>query len=238
MNETNLILRDDGAQSIAFSGEAEALREQALADSVLIAVVRDAADNETATRALHALQRLRVNVEKARKAVKEPVLEFGRAIDVTAKQWLADVDTEAYRLSGLLADFQSLENARFRAAQQKANEALLEVERQRAVEMEQAKDLDEINSISEKYSEKARVESEPPPPPAKAPGQRISYDWNVTVIDVWTLARAHPGCVKIEPRLSEIKALLNAGAQIAGIKAERILKAGVRLSPEPKAIDV
>lgn len=47
--------------------------------------------------------------------------------------------------------------------------------------------------------------------------------------DVWLLAKSHPGCVKIEPRISEIKSLLNNGVKVAGVNAVRIQKSGVRL---------
>jgi len=49
------------------------------------------------------------------------------------------------------------------------------------------------------------------------------------VTDVWLLAKSHPGCVKIEPRISEIKSLLNNGVKVAGVNAVRIQKSGVRL---------
>lgn len=55
------------------------------------------------------------------------------------------------------------------------------------------------------------------------------HDWEVTVTDVWLLAKSHPGCVKIEPRISEIKSLLNNGVKVAGVNAVRIQKSGVRL---------
>jgi hypothetical protein len=57
------------------------------------------------------------------------------------------------------------------------------------------------------------------------------------VSDIWTLARAHPGCVEIKPRLFEIRQLLDAGAKVAGVTANKITKVSVR-SVGARALDV
>ena len=49
---------------------------------------------------------------------------------------------------------------------------------------------------------------------------------------------AHPVCVKIEPRLSEIKNLLDAGVKVSGVTAKREIKAGVTSGKVRPAIDV
>ena len=46
-----------------------------------------------------------------------------------------------------------------------------------------------------------------------------------------------PRCVKLEPRLTEIKALLDMGMRLNGVKAEKVTKASIRLTAQ-KAIEV
>ncbi len=92
--------------------------------------------------------------------------------------------------------------------------------------------LDQLRAAQEdrdQHLERANQEiaALPVAAPIRAEGQRVREEWNVTVTDIWMLARVHPGCVKIEPRLSEIKELLDAGVKVAGILAKKEIKAGV-----------
>jgi hypothetical protein len=64
--------------------------------------------------------------------------------------------------------------------------------------------------------------------PARADGQTVRMEWEVTVNDIWALARGHPACVRIEPRLTEIKSLLDLGTKIAGVSAKRVPVVSVR----------
>lgn len=57
----------------------------------------------------------------------------------------------------------------------------------------------------------------------KATGQTVKEDWEINIVNLWDLARAHPACVKIEARLSEIRALLDAGVtRIPGVTARKV----------------
>jgi len=106
-------------------------------------------------------------------------------------------------------------------AQQRA-----EIERQKAAA--QAKSHDELDRIQAQHSDAmAALSAAPTYQPVKASGQRVREEWSITVTDIWLLARAHPGCVKIEPRLAEIKSLLDAGAKVAGVTATRETRSGV-----------
>jgi len=72
--------------------------------------------------------------------------------------------------------------------------------------------------------------------PAKAEGQTTRTEWEVNIVDIWALARGHPACVKIEPRLSEIKSLLDEGVKVAGVTARRVTMVSVRTAG--KALEV
>ena len=72
----------------------------------------------------------------------------------------------------------------------------------------------------------------------RAVGQQVKSDWDITVINPYELAKFHPDLVNITPRLADIKAALNEGREIKGIKAVRETTPGVSLPPAQKVIDV
>lgn len=90
----------------------------------------------------------------------------------------------------------------------------------------QADTLQKFDDLAEKASRD--VAAVVVAPVAKLEGQVIRTDWEITVTDVWALSRAHPGCVKIEPRLTEIKSILNAGGTVVGVTAKKVTNASTR----------
>lgn len=238
MNESALILRDDSRRSVAMTSRAMELKVAALESSALVGRVTTEDEQISAVAAQTSLAELLGAVEKARKAAKDPVLQFGRFIDDAAKTFCEELKEEQIRLARLVGDYQKILEQRARAAAAAENERLAALERERAKELAEAKSMDAVDAIQEKFNNRAQQEAIAPPPQPRVEGQRITQDWDVTVVDLWLLARSHPGCVRIEPLVGEIKSLLNAGVKVSGVKAERITKAGVRISPRPKAIEV
>lgn len=236
---TALIVRDDSKLSIAFTDSALALKQSALERAALIGKVDSALTQEDAVRAQKELANVLTLVEKARKEAKEPILDAGRALDATAAAFVQEAKDEQFRISLLVANFQQLEQARIRAAQQAENERLAALEREKAKEIMQAKSHDDVDKIQARYNERAAVEAPKEPiAPIRANGQRVREDWDIQVTDIWALVRAHPVCCSIEPRLSEIRNLLDAGVKVAGVTAKRVVKAGVTSGKMRPTIDV
>jgi hypothetical protein len=286
MSDQAVIIRDDARLAVSFSQEALALKERALEVGALIGRVTDAMEQNAAVAAQTELQKILALAEKARKAVKAPIIDYGRKIDAAAEKFTDELKAEMLRISRLVADYQQLEAARVRAAEQarlaeaakleaerraaelaafreaelqkqrldaeaaelarnqaeaknaedraRCEVARLELERQQA--LAQAASHEQLDRINEQHAQ--AVADLPVAAPVRAEGQRVREEWAITVTDIWLLAKAHPVCVKIEPRLSEIKQLLDAGVKVAGVTAKREIKAGVtggRLRP---AIDV
>lgn len=132
---TALLIRDDGALSVSITESAMQAQSDALDTAALIARVSSPEDNDKAVAAQRGLKELISNTEKARKAAKEPVLEFGRKIDVIAKSFVAPLESEMMRISKLVGDYMAKVEA-----QRKAEEAarLLEqqkIERERQLEL-------------------------------------------------------------------------------------------------------
>jgi len=132
---TALITRDDAALSIAFTETAVALKNEALQKAALIGQVSNADEQAAAVEAQQAIAQTLTQVEKARKACKEPVIEFGRAIDDAARAFVGDVKEEQLRLMRLVGDFQQLQQAKAAAAERarKLEEERIEREKQEAI---------------------------------------------------------------------------------------------------------
>jgi len=238
MNETvALILRDDHNRAVAFTPQAFTLKREALEGGALVGRVSNADEQAAAVAAQTALDFLIKQVEKARKAAKEPVIEFGRKIDDHAKQFTAEISAECFRIARLVGDFQALEQARVRAEQQAQNERLLAIERERAAEAAKVTSHDQLEKVQEKFDDQIRAQARTIEP-VRVEGQQVRTDWEITVTNEIELAKFHPNCVKITPRLTEIKELLDAGFQVRGVKAEKITVAGIRHAPAKKAIEV
>ncbi len=286
MSTTAIILRDDANLKITFSPEAERLKEDALTSSALIARVTNAAENETAVDAQTALKTVVSLVEKARKAAKAPVLDYGRKIDSAATEFVTELEAELVRVSELTGNFQTLEQAKVRAAEAARRLEEEKLERERVAEQERileaqqaeqrrlsqeaslaalrlqeaksAKDRaaavadqleierqtklaaatshDALDAVNEHFSRRAA--DLPVVTATRAEGQIVKNDWLIEITDAWLLARCHPTCVKIEPRLTEIKELLKVGVNVKGIKATPVTNSNVRLGSERKAIEV
>lgn len=234
----NLIVRDPSSASVQFTDAAVAMKNSAWETAAAITQVGNADDQTQAVEAQSGIARVLKLVEGAREAAKKPALEFGRRVDAAAKLFIVELKDEELRLARLLGDFQTLELAKTRAAEAARNKALAELEREKAAALAQAQSHDELDQINDDFTNRAIDISPGLIGPAKAQGQVVSQDWEIIVTDIWTLARAHPACVKIEPRLSTIKELLKLGVKVAGVNAQPITKSSVRLPRELKPIEV
>lgn len=238
MSETAIIRRDDANLLVSFTEEAVKMRDDALALSGVVGKVTNADENTSAVLAQTELQRILKLAEDARVACKAPVLDFGKKIDSAKKAFVADLDAEMLRVSTLVGNFQAVEQAKARAAENARLAELSRLEKEKAEALAKANSHEQIDAIQEHYANKIAVEAAPPTAPVRADGQVVKQDWDITVSNPYELAKYHPACVKIEPRLSEIKQLLNDGVTVKGIVATRVTKSSVRLGKQPAAIEV
>lgn len=156
MSELVIFERKD--LSISATPEITAQIETALSESALVGVVIDVETNETASHALRTVNGLLSEIEKARKKVKEPILELGRAIDAEAKRLSAELTNEKNRLARASADWQTEQLERVRA-QERARQA--EIDRiQREKEAEEARIRAEEQRKIDEVNRKAREEAE------------------------------------------------------------------------------
>lgn len=233
---TAVIVRDDAKLAISFTSEFEAQIEEALAAGALVGKVTNGREQIMAVETQKLLQAVLGTAEKARKEAKAPVIEYGRRIDDAVKAKVQETLEEMTRISRMVGSFEQLERKRIEAEKQAAREDLERIEKEKQQALAKANTEQQVDAIQEHFNNKARevptVFEQP-----RAQGQVVRDDWDVTVVNIWELARCHPMCVKIEPLVGEIKNLLKAGQKVAGVKAEPIVKSSVRGRAQ-KALDV
>ena len=204
--------------------------QQALEGSALIAKVGDETENNTAVQAAQELKAVINTLEKSRVEITKPALEFQRGAKAFFDGKADEAGQEFHRLTMLVGSYASLQVAKARAAENARLAELSRLEKEREAALAQVKSHEERDVVQAHYNDRAAVEGVVPAPLITAKGQSVQADIEVTVVDLWMLARSHPSCVKIEPRMSEIKALLRAGVKVAGVTSKEVIKAGIRVT--------
>jgi hypothetical protein len=292
VSDRNELVVSGAMPPVVFTIQPQALqlRDDALAGSALIGKVETSAQNELAVRAHIELKRIASTFEKARKALKEPILQAGRDLDRAVNAELIEVEKEIGRLSNLTTQFNQAEQRRVREEQEMQRRELERIEREKqeaiariakdqaeaerkaleavaavrkiidsstsqevqaeakaaitAAEAEGAKMIAEAASkaisatqqVTERAQQAAAVEAKPIIA-TRAAGQVVKTDWEIQVTNPYELAKFHPDCVTIEPKLGQIKAHLAAGITVKGITAKQVTKSTVRAGTV-SAIDV
>lgn len=252
-----LELRNVGSVEIAIAPSARSIRDEAVVAAGWIATVASQAQFAAAAEALKGLRSVAKAVESSRSAVKAPVLDIGKKIDATAKAFVAEVEHEITRLTGLMTQWE-IEQRRIAAeAERKRQE-----EERRARAAEEAR-LAEIrrqqeaaaraellaNTEAERAAAEARriaaesaaaVERETAaaraaavPAVVEAPrvaGTVVREDWTFEVTDLRAFALAHPDLVDITVRRADVLKLIRGGCrQLAHARVYTETKVGVRV---------
>lgn len=237
MSDQALILRDDARLCASYTEHALALREEALSIGALVGKVSNDLENNEAAAAMTAIRTIKRDAEVARKAAKEPVLDFGRRIDAAAKDYLAPLDAEEIRLANLIGDFKALELARQRAAESAAKAELTRIEREREAALAQAKSEEQRNEIIERAHQEVQA-AKPEIVVSKPKGQIVKEVWEVQHIDQWTLAKAHPELVsEIVFDMRKVKAALDILGSLPGVMAKKVIDVSARAKRQPLQIE-
>lgn len=236
MNELAIIPPIDD-RSPQLTAEGEQLIQAALASSALIGKVSNEIENKIAVESQIQLKQVASLLEKTRVEVTKPALEFQRKVKAFFDSKAVDLKSELMRTGRLTGDYASLQLAKARDAENARKEELSRLEKERKDALAAVASHEEREVVQAHYDERARIESPPVVAPDRAAGQVIKTDLDITISNIWDLARAHPSCVKIEPRNSEIKSLIRAGVKVAGVTWTEVVVAGVRVG-RTNAIEV
>jgi hypothetical protein len=237
MSEAALIKRDDSKLAIAFTDEAHNMLAEAIGLAAMVAKVDSKGSQDIAVDAQKACRRVIKLVEDARKEVKAPILDFGRAIDDAAAKFVELAKKEEMRIAKLAGDYQQHLLAKARSEESAKRKELEAIERAREEQLAAAKSLQERERIHEEHSQLQQALT-PPPAPPKAEGQSVEEVWCFEVENPHLLANAHPQFVTIEPKRREITEALKGGFSVKGVKAWKEVRSRVRLGREPKAIEL
>src|SRR5438309_796088 len=154
MNEEQpigLMQCDRNSGVIVWIKDAEQLKAAALEISGVIGRVTCAEEQQAAIDAMKALKTYRDLVEKSRKAVKAPLLDLSGKIDAAAKTEMKEICSEETRIATLVANFQSLELAKVRAAQAAENARLSALERERQAALAEVQSHDQHDAVNAEF---------------------------------------------------------------------------------------
>lgn len=137
MNEPSDIIVADKPQLPVFAIAPAALaeRDEALGCAALIGKVESGPQNDVAVKAHIGLKRIAATFEKARKTLKEPLIEAGRQLDRAVASELVEVEKEIGRLANLTAEFAMAEKRRIAEEQEFQRRELARIERERIAEL-------------------------------------------------------------------------------------------------------
>lgn len=238
MSDQALIVRHDAGLAVAFTDEARQQKALILDAAIDIERVSTPEEQAVAVGVQKSIKAFLDMVEAQRTKVKAPLLDACRELDGKVKEFVGKVNAEQLRIARLVGDFQQAELARVRSEEARRQKELAEIERKREEECAKAKSIEERERIREDFSQQVAA-VQPPPAPAKAEGQRVTETWEFEVMDASLLARCHyPEMCKVEPRRAEIKAALQAGRSVQGVRAWKVVNATVRAEREQEAITV
>ena len=199
-----LILAGDGYQ-LTIADEAIIRKAEILKHSADITAV---ADNDESARAQYHIRHLaamRIEVEKSRKLVKEPVNRIGKMIDAAAAEFMIEINAEEGRIKRLVGNHAE-EVLRIKAEAERAERAAFDAAR---AAREAAEEGGIAAVLAAKKASAEKMEASNEVAAAKvADGVRFAWDFEVT--DMKLLADVKPDFVEMTERRAVILAWIKA----------------------------
>jgi hypothetical protein len=219
---TALILAGDG-YSLTIAPEAEHRKADLLLQAATVTEVTsndESADAQVISRRLAAM---RIEVEKSRKAVKEPVNRIGKLIDSTANNFIAAIEGEEKRITRIVGDHAE-EMARVKREKERAEAQAFAEARAAREAAEAAMDAAETTGrisdiLAAKQAERERLAAAAQRMMASddlastkvADGVRFAWDFDVTDINILYLRDR--SLIEMTPRRAAILALIRGCAE-------------------------
>jgi len=199
-----LILAGDGYQ-LTIADEAIQRKAEILSASSTIQVVGDNDESAVAQRHTRQLAAMRIEVEKSRKLVKEPVNRIGKMIDQAAAEFLIEITAEEGRIKRLIGNHAE-EVLRIKAEKEAAERAAFDAARAAREAAEEggiAAVLAAKKAAAEKMEASAEVATT-----KVADGVRFAWDFEID--DIEAVYRAVPQLVSLEVKRSAVLAWLRS----------------------------
>jgi hypothetical protein len=204
MNElseiTPLILAGDGYQ-LTISAEAEERKTELLAKAEAITTVTDNDQSAKAQFQTRSLAAMRIEVEKSRKLVKEPVNRIGKMIDNAAADFLAEIVAEENRIKQLVGDHAN-EVLRIKAEKERIEREAFEAARA-AREAAEDGGIAAVIAAKKAAAEKLQASNEVA---ATKVSSGVRFAWDFEVDDINIVAKCEPLFVTIEIKRAAVLA--------------------------------
>ena len=222
-----LILAGDGYQ-LTIAAEAEARKAALLEQSSAITAVNDNDESGRAQYQSRSLAAMRIEVEKSRKLVKEPVNRIGKMIDQAAADFLAAIVAEENRIKKLVGDHAN-EVLRIKAEKEAAERAAFDAARA-AKEEAEAGGIAAVIAAKKALADKLQASNEVA---ATKISSGIRFAWDFEVDDINTVAKAEPLFVTIEIKRSAVLAWIRELEAADEDVAARLALVGISAFKKP-----
>ena len=212
-----------------FSIDPEAInaREELLSRTALVARVNSPESQKKAVEMQLEIHKAIKSADAQCDIIVEPAAEGIKEIKKVFAEYAAELVEEKARISKLVNDYVTVEDAKARARQNLANQRLSELEKEREQALAKVATEDDRDEVLDKYARKAQEEVAAATPSERTEGQRVKYTWKVEITNVDLLYRSAPDVVKLIPQLRKLYDLLDSGFIPKGITAEKIAKSSV-----------
>jgi hypothetical protein len=231
MNElseiTPLILAGDGYQ-LTISAEAEERKTELLAKAEAITTVTDNDQSAKAQFQTRSLAAMRIEVEKSRKLVKEPVNRIGKMIDNAAADFLAEIVAEENRIKKLVGDHAN-EVLRIKAEKERIEREAFEAARA-AREAAEDGGIAAVIAAKKATAEKLQASNEVA---ATKVSSGVRFAWDFEVDDINIVAKAEPLFVTIEIKRSAVLAWIRELEAADEDVAARLALVGISAFKKP-----
>lgn len=224
---TPLILAGDGYQ-LTISAEAEQRKTELLAKAEAITTVTDNNQSERAQFQSRSLAAMRIEVEKSRKLVKEPVNRIGKMIDNAAADFLAEIVAEENRIKKLVGDHAN-EVLRIKAEKERIEREAFEAARA-AREAAEDGGIAAVIAAKKAAAEKLQASNEVA---ATKVSSGVRFAWDFEVDDINTVAKAEPLFVTIEIKRSAVLAWIRELEAADEDVAARLALVGISAFKKP-----
>jgi len=200
-----LILAGEGYQ-LTISPEAEVRKQQILAGSATIVQVTSNDESGVARSHLARLAQMRIEVEKSRKALNEPLNRTKKLIDAAAKSFTESFEMEESRIRALIGNHAS-EVARLKAAAEAEERKAFEFARAAREQAEETGRIADVlamrNAVAAKLASSNEVAT-------TKIAQGVRFAWDFEVFDLGAIYMNAPGLCEVTAKRSAILDWLKA----------------------------
>jgi hypothetical protein len=195
-----LILAGDGYQ-LTISEEATARKAAMLAKSESVTTVTSNDESAAAQRHTRSLAAMRIEVEKSRKLVKEPVNRIGKMIDQAAAEFMVEINAEEGRIKQLISKHAE-EVMRIKAEKEAAERAAFEAARA-ARETAEEGGIAAVLAAKKATAEKLEASSDVA---STKLADGIRFAWDFEIDDIAAVYRDAPDLVNLEIKRAAVLA--------------------------------